>query len=138
MTEANRMDAQRTLRALVIDDDDLVRETIVAILKSVNLDVIAASDGEEGLQLFESDPTDLVITDILMPNKEGIETITELRAQNSDVKILAISGGGQVAGQEYLKLAEKMGADRTLPKPFTPRQVLTIVTELLQELGDAP
>ena len=138
MTEANRMDAQRALRALVIDDDELVRETIVAILKSVNLDVIAASDGEEGLQLFESDPTDLVITDILMPNKEGIETITELRARDSDVKILAISGGGQVAGQEHLKLAEKMGADRTLPKPFTPQQVITIVSELLQGLDAAP
>jgi len=59
------------LRALVIDDDELVRETIVAILKSINLDVVAACDGEEGLQLFEADPTDLVITDILMPNKEG-------------------------------------------------------------------
>lgn len=138
MNEATQIGAQRTLRALVIDDDELVRETIVAILKSVNLDVIAACDGEEGLQLFESDPTDLVITDILMPNKEGIETITELRAQDSDVKILAISGGGQVAGPKYLKLAEKMGADRTLPKPFTPQQVLTIVDELLQDLRTAP
>ncbi len=137
MNEATRNDAERTMRALVIDDDELVRETIVAILKSANLDVIAACDGDQGLKLFDSDPTDLVITDILMPNKEGIETITELRARDSVVKILAISGGGQVAGQEYLALAETMGADRTLPKPFTPQQVLTIVSELLQDQSDA-
>lgn len=138
MIEVTQTEPQRTLRALVIDDDELVRETIVAILKSVELDVTAACDGEEGVQLFEAGATDLVITDILMPNKEGIETITELRAQDKKVKILAISGGGQVAGPKYLKLAEKMGADRTLPKPFTPQQVLTIVNELLPELGATP
>ena len=137
MNEATQIEARRTLRALVIDDDELVREAIVAILKSVNLDVIAACDGKEGMQIFESNPTDLVITDIVMPNKEGLETILELRSRDSDVKILAISGGGQVAGPKYLQLAEKMGADRTLPKPFTPKEVLTIVTELLQELGAA-
>lgn len=138
MNEATQLRAQRTFRALVIDDDELVRETLVAILRSVDMDVVAARDGNEGLQLFDSDPADLVITDILMPNKEGIETITELRARDSDVKIIAISGGGQVAGPKYLKLAESIGANRTLPKPFTPQQVLTIVNELLQDLGAAP
>ncbi len=115
---------------LVIDDDDLVRRTIVMTLSKADYEVEEASDGAIGLQAVSETSFDLVITDILMPNKEGIETIRELRRGNSDLKIIAISGGDRRGGS-FLDMAEKLGADRTLRKPFRPQELLAGVAEVL-------
>ncbi len=85
------------------------------------------------MRLFEEGGHDVVITDILIPNREGIETIRDLRRSNEGVKIIAISGGGNIDKMQLLDLAQKFGADRALPKPFTPQQVLTTLDEVLAE-----
>lgn len=120
------------LRILVIDDDELVRKTIVMTLQSAHYEVVEASDGVLGMKAANQTPFDLVITDILMPNKEGIETIRELRRQENGPKIIAISGG-DLRGGSFLEVAQKLGADRTLSKPFRPKELLVDVAKVLAE-----
>lgn len=119
------------LQVMVIDDDPLVRETIRNILKVKDIDVLEAEDGAQGLELFADRPVPLVITDLLMPGKEGIETISELRKIEPDLKIIAISGGGATNNMTFLELARKMGATKTLSKPFKPKELLDTVTAVL-------
>jgi len=114
-------------RALVIDDDDFVRATIAAILESAGYDVIEASDGQQGLQQFLRNAVDLVITDILMPSKEGIETIVDIRQRDREVRIIAVSGGGNLGSSSVLHAARRLGADAVLSKPFTKDELLAKV-----------
>jgi len=117
---------------LVIDDDPVVRSYVSVLLEAYDHSTILSKDGNEGLAAFESNPIDLVITDIVMPGKEGIETIREIRRLDPAVPILAVSGShteGRYGG--YLELAEALGASATLAKPFTPDQLFAIVNRLL-------
>jgi len=114
-------------RALVIDDDDFVRATIAAILETAGYDVIEASDGQQGLQQFLRNAVDLVITDILMPSKEGIETIVDIRQRDREVRIIAVSGGGNIGSGSVLHAAQRLGADAVLSKPFTKDELLAKV-----------
>ena len=118
-------------RILVIDDEELVRYTLRAILESADHEVVEAKDGNEGIASCKAHPADLVITDIIMPEKEGMETIIELRHAYPDVKIVAISGGGRIGSSDYLKLAQKLGADEIMPKPFQMDEVLSMVRRVL-------
>jgi DNA-binding response OmpR family regulator len=118
-------------RILVIDDDDQVRETISELLKVVGYVVEDAPNGAVGSRLYRDNPFDLVITDIFMPDKEGLETILELRRDFPSVKIIAMSGGGTDGILGYLPAAEKFGAVRTFIKPFELRELLTTVEELI-------
>ena len=118
-------------RVLLIDDDDLVRKILRRILEGADFEVVEAADGDEGIRSYEAEPSDVVVTDILMPKKEGIETIIELRRINPEVRIVAISGGGRNDGQQYLKMAGKLGADRMLPKPVRPKELLDAVRDIL-------
>jgi CheY-like chemotaxis protein len=102
-------------------------------LEGAGYEVAEAPDGTQGIRLYRQQPCDLVITDIIMPEKEGLETIRELRRDFPDVKILAISGGGRIRPDEYLPLAKKFGAHRTLAKPFEQKELLEAVQELLEE-----
>ena len=113
---------------LVIDDDALMRATIRRMLTFHT--VIEASDGREGLAAFQSRAPDVVITDILMPEKEGIETIIELRRVNRHVKIIAISGGGSSGTLDFLSSAKKLGADLVMQKPFRAVELLAAVNSL--------
>jgi CheY-like chemotaxis protein len=116
---------------LLIDDDPQVRRTLVRMLSGTHT-LIEAADGAEGLAAFRRNPTDLVITDIVMPNREGIETIRELRRLAPQVKILAISGGSHSQmHSNYLSVAGKLGADDTLPKPVLAAQLRQCVDRLL-------
>lgn len=118
------------MRILVIDDEELVRLTIRSSLEPHGHEVIEAENGVVGLRLFaESDP-DLVICDIIMPDKEGIETIAELRRDNPDLPILAISGGGRINKLSYLEIAGQLGANAILPKPFRPKAIIEKVEAL--------
>ncbi len=116
---------------LLIDDEESMRSTLRAMLESSGYDVMEAPDGNVGLWLFKEKPADLIITDLLMPEKEGIETIIELKQNFSDVKIIAITGGGRGGIQAYLDLAKKVGADSTLAKPFEKVELLREVKDLL-------
>jgi len=118
-------------RILVIDDDDLVRETLRSILERAGFQVVEAADGLQGTRLYRSDPVDLVITDILMPVMEGIETIRELRKINADAKIIAVSGGGRSGVTDFLGMAKKLGADRVIAKPFRPADLIDAVRAVL-------
>ena len=123
--------ARMAHRILLIDDDDLVRKTLRRALEGADFEVVEAVDGGEGIRSYEAQPIDVVVTDILMPEKEGIETIIELRQKDPDVRIVAISGGNCIEGQQYLKAAAKLGADRVLQKPIRPKALLEAVCDLL-------
>ena len=106
-------------RILVIDDDRLVRFTIRTALEQAGHTVAEAEDGARGLVAFDAGTYDLVITDLLMPEKDGIETIAHFRAEFPRVRIIAMSGGGtRVRGERYLGTAAEIGADAILSKPF--------------------
>jgi YesN/AraC family two-component response regulator len=116
---------------LIIDDELQIRVMMRRILEKVGYEVYEASDGKEGIKLFREKPTDLVITDIIMPEKEGLETILDLRHDFPKIKIIAISGGGKTGLPNFLPAAKKFGAIRTLPKPFGKDDLLKMVKEVL-------
>lgn len=118
-------------RILVIDDDEVVRMLLTRVLESDGHTVVTAADGRKGVALFSADPPDLVITDIYMPNQEGLATIMELRRNHPGVKIVAISGGGSRASMDILPVAEALGAVLTLRKPLNFPEVREVVQELL-------
>lgn len=117
-------------RVLVIDDDDFLRDIATRILTSAGYEVQAAGNGRQGLSLFDARPADIVITDILMPEVEGMATITALRRRPRPPKILAISGGGCRGRSDYLQWAEALGADAVLAKPFGMSALLGKMNEL--------
>ena len=116
---------------LLIEDDNCVRELLHQTLARAGYDVIPASDGDEGLDLYRNNKPDLVITDIVMPQKEGLQMILELRRADPDSKVIAMSGGGRYSNSDYLKLAKKFGARATLCKPFQREEILNAVREVL-------
>jgi DNA-binding response OmpR family regulator len=118
-------------RILVIDDEPEMRTILRQILEKAGYEVVDASNGREGLRRYSEKPADLVITDLVMPEKEGIETILDLKRKFSGVKIIAVSGGGQVGPRDYLKLAGELGALKTFAKPFSMGELLKAVQELL-------
>jgi CheY-like chemotaxis protein len=118
-------------RILVVDDDDKVRQMICDALTLHGHSVEAAGDGLRAMKRFRRRQFDLVITDIVMPEMEGLETILQIRGLSPDVAIVAISGGGSFTPGGYLKSALMLGADRALEKPFTLVQLMEAVNELL-------
>jgi DNA-binding response OmpR family regulator len=113
----------------VIDDDEQVRATLAEILRRSGYTVVLASDGDVGLEVVAQTSPAIVITDIVMPNREGIETIRELRRRSPEIRILAISGGGSKSSStDFLELAYALGADDVLAKPFR-------MAELLHKMG---
>lgn len=120
-------------RILVIDDDVVFRQMLRKVLERAGYETTEAADGKEGIELFREAPADLVITDIIMPEQEGIETIQELKRDFPGVKIIAVSGGGRLDPKEYLKTAEQFGAVRTFNKPFDREEFLDAIRELLED-----
>jgi DNA-binding response OmpR family regulator len=119
-------------RILIIDDDAQVLEMLRHTLERQGYEVIGASNGKEGLRLYREKPADVIITDLIMPEKEGIETIMELRRDFPQVKIIAISGGGRIGPEGYLKIAKKLGAMYTFTKPVPREELLGVVRELIK------
>lgn len=118
-------------RILVIDDNELVRDLLRDVLEDAGHAVAVAGEGGEGIRLLAGFPADLVITDLLMPGQEGIETIQELHTQQPALKIVAISGGGSRYGVPFLEMAEKLGADATLSKPIDTGELVAVVARLV-------
>jgi DNA-binding NtrC family response regulator len=115
----------------VIDDDEQVRNMVRQMLEREQHEVIVAEDGSVGVRRFRQDPVDLVITNILMPEKEGLATIRELKADYPHLPIIAMSGGGTTAGMDFLRMAEHFGAARSLKKPLDWTELVDVVSELL-------
>ncbi len=116
---------------LLIDDDELFRPMLRENLEQMGHTVTEARNGKEGLARYASAPADLVFTDLIMPEKEGIETIIELSKKWPEVKIIAMSGGGRVAASNYLATAKKLGAGYVLSKPFSNDELVAAINKML-------
>jgi CheY-like chemotaxis protein len=117
---------------LLVDDDDQFRTMLSEVLTNAGYQVHQASDGLQAIKYFESQPTDLVITDLVMPNKEGLELILDFKRLYSEVKIIAISGGGRNGPQDYLEAATEFGAQRVFAKPFSTKEIIEAIRQLLE------
>jgi CheY-like chemotaxis protein len=118
-------------RILLIDDDDSVRTMLRKTLAHFGHTVIETRNGQEGLKLSLHANADLVITDIVMPEKDGLEVLMELRKKHPSAKIIAISGGGRQSAMDYLQVAKLLGAAKILDKPFSSEVLMEAVNELL-------
>ena len=116
---------------LLIEDDELFRDALATALAEHGYTVMQARDGAEGTRSFRVEPADLVLTDLVMPNQEGLETITALRHDHPKLGIIAMSGGLAQNAPLYLKVAGLLGATRTLQKPFDLQTLLTAIEEVL-------
>ncbi|MBF0099891.1 MAG: response regulator [Desulfobacterales bacterium] len=121
---------------LVIEDEKMFKNLLRDMLELEGFQVICAENGIEGLRCFDEHPVDLVITDILMPECEGIETIQIMKEKKPDIKIIAISGGGFLKADYYLYLAGKTGAICTLEKPFNRKTLIDKVHQMLTNNDD--
>lgn len=116
---------------LLIDDDDAFRRMLRATLEHAGHTVTEARDGREGLACYQSGVHELVITDLIMPEKEGFETIAGLRQRNPKLPIIAISGGGRYSPNTYLATAQALGANHVFAKPFANAQLLARINQLM-------
>jgi CheY-like chemotaxis protein len=115
---------------LIVDDEPGIRELLSLILEAAGHSVVAAEDGIEAPKLMASRNIDVVITDLLMPERDGLEFITEIRAKYPKAKIIAMSGGGHIARDSYLRIARNFGAHFLLEKPFSQAGVLGAIEKV--------
>ena len=125
-------DEEAMARVLVVDDEAQVRGLIRLILQPEGCTVVEASDGKRAIKYIQEGGIDLVISDIVMPDMDGLELIKGIRSINPGLKILAISGAGKEGPGLYLNIAENFGADAILVKPFAPDQLIEKVSALLK------
>ena len=118
-------------RIVVIEDEDIVLRSLQGMLESGGHDVLAATNGEIGIELCHREKVDLVITDLLMPKKGGIEVIVQIQKDMPGIKVIAISGGGRMGDLNFLEHAEMLGASRSLEKPVTREELLEAVDGVL-------
>lgn len=120
-----------TFTILVVDDEDLVRAQISASLEFDGFQVAQAANGDEALAWLRGNVATIMVTDILMPGKDGIETIRDARRLYPDLRIIAMSGGIRTNATDFLETARQAGADRVLAKPFGRAQLINLLRELL-------
>lgn len=116
---------------LVIDDEQQFREYMTILLEKNNFTVFVAENGLVGEQQLNAYKPDLIITDIVMPDKEGVEFIQNLRETDQKTPIIAVSGGNRVNAYSYLSMSKKLGANAILAKPFTSAEILQTINELI-------
>jgi CheY-like chemotaxis protein len=121
-------------RILIIDDEPQIRSMLRLMLERVGYEIAEAPDGIEGIRKYRENPADLIITDLIMPNKDGIGMIIDLKKEFPKVKIIAMSGGGVNRPEGYLDGAKKLGATRTLTKPIVRDEMLKAVKETLKDI----
>ena len=118
-------------KIIVIDDEPYILLLLKKMLEKEGHQVDMATNGVEGIDLYHKNGADLIITDIVMPEKEGLETIINLKSENPSLKVIAISGGGRVDSREYLHSAQLLGAERIFQKPFKKDEIVKAVSDLL-------
>lgn len=119
-------------RILIVDDEEMVRSLLREALEADKHDILEAKTGKEAGDIYRDSPVDLIITDLVMPGKNGIELILDLKAEHPEVRIVAVSGGGGITGRfDYLPIAKLIGAKAILSKPFEMRELRAMVTEVL-------
>jgi len=119
-------------RILIIDDEPQIRSMLTLMLEREGYEVVEAPDGVDGIKIYRQNPADLIITDLIMPNKDGIGMIIDLKKEFPEVKIIAMSGGGLNKPDGYLKGAKKLGASCTLTKPIDREEILRVVAAILK------
>lgn len=119
------------IRVLLVDDDESLRKMLKLSLVRMGHVVDEAGTGTEALRLCETEPPDLVVTDIIMPDKEGLETIVTIRQLYPELRIIAMSGGGRANSIDYLKIARRLGAMHTLEKPFSYEQLNAAINQVM-------
>lgn len=118
-------------RVLIVDDEPLIREGLQKILELNHFEVVIAANGNEALQRIAQTHPQVVVTDIIMPEKDGVEVIMELRTRYPNTKIIAISGGGRINAENHLEIAEHLGVHATLTKPFATEKLIRKIEELI-------
>jgi two-component system cell cycle response regulator CpdR len=118
-------------RILIIEDDVYLRRMLTRLLERENFTVLEANNGLEANTILDHTEPNLVITDIIMPEQDGIGTINYIRKNLPGTKIIAISGGGRMIREDYLKIARMLGAEYTFKKPFSNRELVNKVRELI-------
>jgi len=127
----NQPTASASERILVVDDDELVRITVQTNLERAGYQVELASDGNKALAQMAKAPADLIILDVVMPEKEGIETLLQLKRDFGNTKVIVISSGGRMGLDDFLVIAERLGADAILKKPIRPQILIDTVRTVL-------
>lgn len=125
------MTLDKVKRVLIVDDDEMMRDFIKEVLREYNCKIFEAENGKEGLQQFRKNHPDIVITDIIMPEMEGISFIRELRADNKNIPIIAMTGNIHGRMEEYLDISSKLGADNILRKPLNPAELLEAIDNII-------
>jgi len=130
-------------RVMIIDDEEDIRIVLKEVFTRAGFDVVVASDGNEGLNMLREEPADLVITDIIMPGSDGVETAYDIRMEFPKTKIIVMSGGGNlgpvdyepsaISTTAYLASAESVGADLTITKPFDREELIRAARELIEQ-----
>ncbi|CAK8715647.1 MAG: Response regulator receiver domain-containing protein [Candidatus Electronema aureum] len=120
-------------KILIMDDDEQILSLLSRSMELAGFAAVTAPNGREGQRLLEKQPFDLVITDLIMPEKEGMETISYIKKHFPGMKIIAISGGGRIGPETYLPAALELGAHLAFAKPFSMDELLNAVRELLNE-----
>ncbi len=122
---------------LLVDDEESIRKMVRAVLGEKEYAFTEASNGVEALEIMETQSFDLILTDVIMPDCDGIELVMSVRKKLPDIKVIVMSGGGRVRADHYLNLAEKLGAARVFEKPFNTAELRETVSELLSETDSA-
>ncbi len=122
---------------LVVDDEPGIRELLVIMLESAGYAVTPSQNGIEAPKILAAQKFDVVITDLLMPERDGLEFITEVRKTFPEVKIIAMSGGGRIARDSYLRIAKNFGAHLLLEKPFNQSSVVAAVKSVLENTAES-
>ncbi len=117
---------------LVVDDEPMIREGLKVALEMEGHRATTACDGNEAIRLVEENRPQLIITDIIMPESDGIEVITTVKEKNPEIKILAISGGGRISAKDHLHIAKQLGASGVLAKPFSTEDLICEINKLFQ------
>lgn len=115
----------------MVDDESELRDVIVRVLTEAGHTVASAEDGRQATKLVAAQPFDLVLTDVIMPERDGMQVITDLRRKHPAVRVIAMSGGGHLPRDQYLKIAKGLGAHAVLEKPFSVQELLEVVAATL-------
>ncbi len=118
------------MKILVVDDEIYIREGLKQVLDLEGYNTSMACDGKEALRMIDQDQPDLVITDIIMPEKDGVEVICKAKEKYPQLKIIAISGGGRISAHDYLKIAKQLGANSILTKPFSSSELISEINKI--------
>jgi DNA-binding response OmpR family regulator len=134
LTSLPSLEPPKLATVLVVDDDPMVLQAVTLLLEDHGFQVLTATDGVQGLLLYRKHRPDVVVTDIIMPEKEGIALTRELRHEFPDARIVAMSGGGRMGNSDYVHIAQALGADAGLYKPFDDDELVGVIRALLSPI----